>query len=65
MQTTDQNPGQTAPRPSFAWCSWHEGYSRSARLVRIIEAGSGPGGGLFACVSCRHAYDLTPVAEQQ
>jgi hypothetical protein len=51
---------------AFAWCSWHENYDRSARLVRIPEdqgSGSGPGG-LFACVSCRHAYGLVPVADQ-
>ncbi|MFD9111648.1 hypothetical protein [Streptomyces bottropensis] len=51
---------------SFAYCSWHEDFSRSARLVRIPQdQGSGHGaGGLFACVSCRHAYDLVPLADQ-
>jgi hypothetical protein len=51
---------------SFAWCSWHEDYSRSARLVRVPDdQGSGQGTpGLFACASCRHAYDLVPLADQ-
>ncbi|ULR50584.1 hypothetical protein [Streptomyces deccanensis] len=51
---------------SFAFCSWHEDFSRSARLVRVPDdqgSGSGPGG-LFACASCRHAYDLVPFADQ-
>jgi hypothetical protein len=50
---------------SFAYCSWHEDFSRSARLVRLADQGSGSGpGGLFACASCRHAYDLVPLADQ-
>ncbi|MDX2892519.1 hypothetical protein PV439_14295 [Streptomyces scabiei] len=51
---------------SIAWCSWHEDFSRSARLVRLpADQGSGRGApGLFACASCRHAYDLAPLADQ-
>jgi hypothetical protein len=51
---------------SFAYCSWHQGYTRTARLVRIpADQGSGSGTpGLFACASCRHAYDLVPISEQ-
>lgn len=49
---------------SWAYCSWHRRYSSTARLVRIIEAGSGPGHGLFACANCRKIYRLTPVADQ-
>ena len=50
---------------SFAYCSWHEDYSHSARLVRLTDEGSGPAPrGLFACASCRHAYDLVPLADQ-
>ncbi|MDX2639926.1 hypothetical protein [Streptomyces stelliscabiei] len=51
---------------SFAWCSWHENFDRTARLVRVPDdQGSGHGaGGLFACFSCRQAYGLSPVADQ-
>lgn len=51
---------------SFAYCSWHEDFSRSARLVRLpADQGSGRGTpGLFACASCRHAYSLAPLADQ-
>jgi hypothetical protein len=48
----------------FAHCNWHGGYSTSARLVQIIEQGSGPGGGLYACAACREQHGLVPVADQ-
>lgn len=59
-QTADAGATPTG----YAWCAWHENYARGARLVRIIEQGSGPGAGLFACRSCREAYGLVPVADQ-
>jgi hypothetical protein len=51
---------------SFAYCSWHQGYTRTARLVRIpADQGSGSGTpGLHACAPCRHAYDLEPISER-
>jgi hypothetical protein len=49
---------------SFGYCSWHSGYSRGVRLISVQEQGSGPGGGQFACHSCRQAYDLAPFADQ-
>jgi hypothetical protein len=51
---------------SFAWCSWHQGYTRTARLVREpADQGSGHGApGLFACAPCRYALDLVPVGDQ-
>ena len=44
---------------AIAWCAWHESYSNTARLVRDSS-----GARLFACVSCRMAYDLVPIADQ-
>lgn len=61
--STDSTP-KAAPTSSYAWCSWHKAYSGSARLVRIIEQGSGPGAGLFACAPCRATNGLVPVADQ-
>ncbi|NEA61378.1 hypothetical protein [Streptomyces sp. SID12488] len=60
-------PSNSAPEHgSFAWCSWHNGYSDDARLVRMIEQGSGVGAGsnLFACTPCRETNGLAPVADQ-
>lgn len=60
-------PDGTPDSPSaFGYCAWHNGYSRSVRLVRLADEGSGPGGsrGHFACHSCRQAYDLVPLADQ-
>jgi hypothetical protein len=47
------------PRTGIAWCAWHEAYSNTARPVRDTS-----GARLFACRSCRQAYDLTPIADQ-
>ncbi|MFJ3141416.1 hypothetical protein ACIPJM_02990 [Streptomyces halstedii] len=48
----------------FGWCHWHKGPSGTAVLVTIIEQGSGPGAGLYACAPCRDQRGLLPVAEQ-
>lgn len=61
----DEPNGPTAPTTTtWAYCSWHKGVSKTARLVQIIEQGSGPGAGLFACAGCRTIYRLTPIADQ-
>ncbi|GGN59895.1 hypothetical protein GCM10011579_024480 [Streptomyces albiflavescens] len=62
-ETTQAPPAGTIPS-NYAWCSWHKDFSDTARLVRIHEAGSGPGGGTFACVPCREKHGLIPVADQ-
>ncbi|MGQ4358849.1 hypothetical protein [Streptomyces sp. SAS_272] len=54
---TDKLPAIT--RTGIAWCAWHEAYSNTARPVRDTS-----GARLFACLSCRQAYDLAPVADQ-
>ncbi|MEV8396182.1 hypothetical protein ACFVAF_39350 [Streptomyces sp. NPDC057596] len=64
MQERTQTEAAADTPSSFAWCSWHDDFSGTARLVRIIEAGSGPGGGVFACRPCREQYGLVPVADQ-
>lgn len=48
---------------TFAWCSWHDDFATSCRLVRIVEQGSAAGGGAFACAPCRDTHRLTPVAD--
>ncbi|MFR0359077.1 hypothetical protein [Streptomyces sediminimaris] len=62
-QRTDTTTGTDTPR-SWAHCAWHGGMSDTARLVRIIEQGSGPGAALFACAPCREVYRLVPIADQ-
>lgn len=60
-----QQPTQPDQRPAtpqvagIAWCAWHQAYSNTTRLVRDTS-----GARLFACYSCREAYDLAPVADQ-
>ncbi|GKQ37179.1 hypothetical protein [Streptomyces sp. A012304] len=46
-------------RTVIGWCAWHEAYSNTARPVRDSS-----GARLFACVSCRQAYDLVPIGDQ-
>lgn len=53
--------GQSPPSPyaaGIAWCAWHEAYSNTARPVRDSS-----GARLFACFSCREAYDLPLVSD--
>ncbi|MBC2867321.1 hypothetical protein [Streptomyces mexicanus] len=63
-EPTQHETAPDSPR-TIAWCSWHQGLSGTARLVRIIEQASGPGAGLYACAPCREAYRLVPVADQR
>ncbi|MFI5800226.1 hypothetical protein [Streptomyces sp. NPDC051677] len=55
---TEKRPA-IPPKAGIAWCAWHEAYSNTARPVRDTS-----GARLFACYSCREAYDLTPVTDQ-
>ncbi|MEU0671590.1 hypothetical protein ABZ330_01620 [Streptomyces sp. NPDC006172] len=60
QQRTQPDQQPTIPETgAIAWCAWHEAYSNTARLVRDSS-----GARLFACFSCREAYDLTPIADQ-
>lgn len=58
----------TTPPPAqhtaYGWCSWHEAFAWNVRLIHSVEQGSGPGGGAFACHSCRVAFDLIPFADR-
>lgn len=58
------DPSQTTETTGYGWCAWHQGNARGVRLISVQEQGSGPGGALFACRPCRHAYDLVPLADQ-
>ena len=60
-QTTDPAP-DTAD--AYGWCHWHRGPSGTARLVQVIEQGSGPGASLYACGPCREQRGLVPYGEQ-
>jgi hypothetical protein len=64
MQHSTQPDREPTIPSSYAWCSWCHTFSGTARLVRIIEQGSGPGGGVFACRPCRSVHGLVPVADQ-
>ncbi len=60
-ETTGATP--TAAGPTFGYCHWHKGPSGTAVLVSIIEQGSGPGAGLYACAPCREQRGLIPYAK--
>lgn len=59
VQEKTGKPPAIPERVGIAWCAWHEAYSNTARPVRDTS-----GARLFACYSCRQAYDLTPIADQ-
>lgn len=62
-ERTQTEPTTNSPA-GYGWCAWHQNYARGVRLVRVFEQGSGAGGNLFACRTCREAYDLVPFADQ-
>lgn len=65
MADHTQPEGTPTTPTAFGYCAWHSGYARGVRLVQLHDAGSGHGGrGHFACLSCRQAYDLVPLADQ-
>ncbi len=49
------------------WCRWHDAEVSSEHtiIVRMVEAGSGPGWPVYACLACAHFYGLTPLTDQQ
>lgn len=56
--TTDDTPA------AYGWCSWHRDHARGVRLISVVEQGSGPGGGAFACQSCITEHGLIPFADR-
>ncbi|OQD56188.1 hypothetical protein BM536_011065 [Streptomyces phaeoluteigriseus] len=59
MKPTQTEQPSTTPPAGIAWCAWHEAYSNTARPVRDSS-----GACLFACSSCREAYDLPLIADE-
>ncbi|MEV4863294.1 hypothetical protein [Streptomyces ossamyceticus] len=60
-QAESTPPGPVRP---IAYCNWHQGLSDTARLIRVEEAATGPGGLLYACDLCQQKHGLTPLADQ-
>lgn len=54
----DERPA-IPPSVGVAWCAWHEAYSVTALRVRDTS-----GAVLSACLSCRQAFDLTPITDE-
>lgn len=60
-----EHASTTPTTRTWAYCSWHRGYSDTARLVQAADQGSGPTvRSLFACADCRNTYHLVPLADQ-
>ncbi|MFL1904744.1 hypothetical protein ACJWDR_37425 [Streptomyces tauricus] len=49
-------------RIGLVYCTWHQGYTTTGKLVQAVDRTSGSGGVLFACLSCRRDHHLTPVS---
>ena len=64
MADDTQTEGTPTTPVGYGYCSWHQRFTRGVRLVWVEEAGSGPGGSLFACGPCRQTYSLIPFADQ-
>lgn len=66
MADDTQTPGSPTTPVGYGYCAWHHRHARGVRLIRVEEAGSGPGtvGSKFACRPCRQAYGLVPLANR-
>lgn len=64
MMPNDTEQAPAGGSRTWAWCSWHENFSSTARLVRAIEQCSGPGHSLYACADCRKTHNLMPLADR-
>lgn len=65
MSESTQADGTAASPTNYAYCSWHQGYSDTARVVQVQDQGSAFGTpGLHACADCRDVYSLIPLADQ-
>lgn len=45
------------------WCTYCQRVHGSARLVRVVDQGTGPGMSVYACRSCRTVFRLVPLDE--
>ncbi|CCK30373.1 hypothetical protein BN159_5994 [Streptomyces davaonensis JCM 4913] len=64
-RTETGSPQEPPNSSAFGRCAWHQGNAWGVRLIRTQDEGSAFGGsGLFACLPCRRAYDLTPLADR-
>ncbi|MFB7655231.1 MULTISPECIES: hypothetical protein [unclassified Streptomyces] len=64
MPESSQQDSITPTLTSYGYCSWHKGFAGGVRLIEVIEQGSGPGGALFACETCRRIHRLVPFADR-
>lgn len=64
MSERTHTPGTSNSPTAFGHCSWHRGSAEGVRLINVIEQGSGPGGGVFACEPCRETHRLVPFADR-
>lgn len=49
--------------PELGWCAWHKGHA-AVRLIHVHYEGPGPDTPVprSACLRCRYAYNLVPLA---
>ncbi|MHB9857594.1 hypothetical protein [Streptomyces sp. YIM S03343] len=62
-EPTQTTPTEEVPR-TYARCNWCKQLAAGARLVAIVEQGSGRGANLFACKPCRDLYSLVPLTDR-
>ncbi|MGY3202663.1 hypothetical protein [Streptomyces sp. TE5632] len=62
-ESTQTEPTQDTPT-AYGWCAWHRQHAGGVRLIEVIEQGSGSGGALYACASCREQHRLVPFADR-
>lgn len=64
MTEPTHTPAASNTPTAYGWCSWHQEFASGVRLIHVQEQGSGAGGGIFACTTCRAVHGLIPFADQ-
>jgi len=66
MADDTQTSGSPTTPVGYGYCAWHHRVASGVRLIQIEDGGSGPStmGNKFACLSCRQAYGLVPLADR-
>lgn len=64
MTERTHTPDTSDSPTAYGYCSWHRASAAGVRLIQVQEQGSGPGGGVFACLPCMEAHGLVAFADQ-
>lgn len=62
-EPTQTAPTEEVPR-TYARCDWCDDLAAGARLISVVEQGTGVGWNRFACKPCRTLHGLVPLTDR-